>query len=623
MNIEEAFRVLDTVLQQDYLNDIQDLVFRQSWEGQTYSEIAEVYDYDSNYIKDVGSRLWKLLSEALEKNVTKSNFKSLLSQQRRSAFVGEAYSKGVGELQLTPAVALPDSEDIKAKNQSIKTERALEQSTHSPSTSPLLRQIPSWMNSEEASTNPRQDWAEAVDVSVFYGRTPELSQLKQWLLSERCRLVAILGMEGIGKTALSVKLAEQIQGEFEYVFWRSLRDAPSVKAILSDLSQFLSGQQGAETDLPETVGGFLSQVIDYLRNHRCLLILDNAESVLCSNSQYGQYLAGHEGYGDLLRMVGEVAHQSCIVLTSREKPKEIALLEGEANPVRVLQLGGLKSAAGQEIFKAKGCYSRTESEWRVLTEHYGGNPLALKMVGAAIKELFVGNVSELMEYWGQQPLVIEDIRELLARQFSRLSKLEKEVMYWLAINREPVSLSELQKDVLLRDSKRKLPEALQSLLSRSLIESSAVPRKIPENLNKGLYNPTNECSSLTDQEALSTLSENSYLLFSLQPAVMEYVTEQLIELFCEEVVTQESALSWSHALVKPQAQDYVKDTQVRFILTPVRDGLIAIFRSKSSIEKQLNQMLSIWRERSPLQLGYTGENILNLLAHLNTGVIQG
>ena len=155
-------------------------------------------------------------------------------------------------------------------------------------------------------------------MSVFYGRTSELSQLKQWLLSDRCRVVAILGMEGIGKTALSVKLAEQIQGEFEYVFWRSLRDAPSVKAILSDLRQFLSGQQAAETDLPETVSGSLSQVIDYLRNHRCLLILDDAESVLCSNNQYGQYLEGHEGYGDLLRLVGEVAHQSCIVLTSRE-----------------------------------------------------------------------------------------------------------------------------------------------------------------------------------------------------------------------------------------------------------------------------------------------------------------
>jgi len=70
--------------------------------------------------------------------------------------------------------------------------------------------------------DPIQDWGEAPDVSVFYGRNAELTMLEQWIVSDRYRLVALLGMGGIGKTALSVKLAEQIQGEFEYVIWRSL-----------------------------------------------------------------------------------------------------------------------------------------------------------------------------------------------------------------------------------------------------------------------------------------------------------------------------------------------------------------------------------------------------------------
>lgn len=70
--------------------------------------------------------------------------------------------------------------------------------------------------------NTLKDWGEAIDVSVFYGRTEELTKLKQWIIQERCRLVVMLGMGGIGKTALSVKLAEKISGEFEYVIWRSL-----------------------------------------------------------------------------------------------------------------------------------------------------------------------------------------------------------------------------------------------------------------------------------------------------------------------------------------------------------------------------------------------------------------
>jgi len=580
MNVEEALVILDTVLQQECLNDIQDIVFRQSWEGRTYSEIAETSSYDPNYIKDVGSRLWQLLSKALGKNVTKSNFKSLLRQRRRNVAAGETLFErvGVGEAQQTQVATPLGTEKSLGNNYNIKELEAVRISTSIPS---FLRGVPIQMDSEGVTANPRQDWGEAVDVSVFYGRTEELSKLKQWILRDHCRLVAILGMGGIGKTTISVKLAEQIKDNFEYVIWRSLRDAPSVKAILADLSQFLFDEQETETDLPETVSGRVSRVIDYLRKHRCLLVLDNAESILRSDSRAGQYLEGYEGYGELLRLVGEVAHQSCIVLASREKPKEIALLEGEALPVRALQLSGLREAEGQELFKARGCFCRTESEWRVLIEHYGGNPLALKMVAAAIQELFAGNVSELMEYLSQRTLVVEDIRELLDRQFNRLSELEREVMYWLAINREPVSLPELRKDILSPASKQKLPEALKSLGGRSLIERSAAP------------------------------------LFSLQPVVMEYVTERLVEQICEEIVTQEILLFRSHALLKAQAKDYIKETQFRFILTPVLEGLNTVFRSKSSTENQLTQILSMLRQ-SPLEPGYTGGNVLNMLRHLKT-----
>jgi len=331
------------------------------------------------------------------------------------------------------------TENINANNYNIKEFEAGRSAT---STLCLLREVPNKMDSEAVTANLRQDWGEAVDVSVFYGRTDELSKLKQWILQDNCRLVGILGLGGIGKTTLSVKLAEQIKDNFEYVIWRSLRDISSVKAILAELLQFLFDEQETETDLPETVNGRVSRVIDCLRKHRCLLVLDNAESILRSDSRAGQYLEEYEEFGELLRLVGEVAHQSCIVLTSREKPKEIALLEGETLPVRALQLKGLKEAEGQELFKARGCFCKTEFEWKVLIEHYGGNPLALKMVAAAIQELFAGNVSELMEYLSQRTLVVEDIRDLLERQFNRLSELEREVMYWLAIQGERILISD-------------------------------------------------------------------------------------------------------------------------------------------------------------------------------------
>ncbi len=204
----------------------------------------------------------------------------------------------------------------------------------------------------------RIDWADAPDVPVFYGRTEELVMLENWIIKEHCRLVTILGMRGIGKTKLSVKLgkggigktdlslklARGIQDEFEYVIWRGLLNAPSITDFLADSVKFLSNQQ--EINLPDTMEGQISRLLHYLQAHRCLLILDNFEAILRGGEYIGQYQEGYEGYGELLRQVGDIPHQSCLLLTSREKPQEIARLEGKTRPTRSLELSGLDELDG-------------------------------------------------------------------------------------------------------------------------------------------------------------------------------------------------------------------------------------------------------------------------------------
>jgi hypothetical protein len=86
--------------------------------------------------------------------------------------------------------------------------------------------------------------------------------------------------------------------------------------------KFLSNQQ--EINLPEDIGARVSLLIDYLRSSRCLLILDNAESILQGDNHAGQYREGCEDYGQLIQRIADTSHQSCLILTSREKPGEIA-----------------------------------------------------------------------------------------------------------------------------------------------------------------------------------------------------------------------------------------------------------------------------------------------------------
>ncbi|XHX79165.1 MAG: NB-ARC domain-containing protein [Stenomitos frigidus ULC029] len=192
MTVEEGLELIEQVLPQGQLSKIQEVVFRHSWEGQSYKEIAEQSGYTLGYIKDTGSDLWKVLSDALEEKVTRRNFQVVLKRVSRE--------RGVGSRD-----AIAPTPDIRH----------------------LI---------------PYQDWGEAIDVSIFYNRADELAQLAQWVQHDRCHLVTILGMGGMGKTALSVKLAEQVQDDFDYLIWRSLRHAPSLQELLADLISVLSDQ---------------------------------------------------------------------------------------------------------------------------------------------------------------------------------------------------------------------------------------------------------------------------------------------------------------------------------------------------------------------------------------------
>lgn len=338
------------------------------------------------------------------------------------------------------------------------------------------RDVATWLQAAGYSaTQVAINWSQMPDVPQLYGRDSELQQLKDWILAttrssnagSSARLIAINGPAGIGKTSLVIGLAKTIQAEFECVIWQSLRYRPLLEEILSQwlvqlpclvtdaTAEFQPGQLANCYDQ-------LTRLMDSLRARRCLVILDNFETLLTGGSFMGEYEPGYEAYGELLRRIGEQQHQSCVMVTSREGHRDMPKSRASVSPIRHLDLAGLQPQAAMEILKAEQLEETGQSHWSMLISQYRGNPLMLRIVAMTIHELFEGNVRRFL---GQRMTLFGDIKYLINQQYNRLSSEEQDILVHLAGAAEPVPLESLTQPYRL--------DAVKGLLGRSLIEKSS------------------------------------------------------------------------------------------------------------------------------------------------------
>lgn len=307
----------------------------------------------------------------------------------------------------------------------------------------------------------RKDWGGVTEADFFCGRTEELAEIKRWIIGDKCRLITVFGMAGMGKTALAVELAQGIEGDFDYLIYRSLKQVSPLTELLGDWLEILTNSPRRE--LPDSIDIRLARLIDRMTYHRCLLLLDDGEEILQSDNLSGRYREEFQDYEKLLRRMGEAPHKSCLVLMSREKPKDIDFLEKRQNTVKSLFLGGLDELSAREMVNKEGGQG-TEREIRDFIELYRGNPFFLKLALARIVDIFGGNIAEFLQ---TGTINFSDIKEMIEVQWQRLSEIEREILEVLAREEEAISVSELRS----RFDKPGLTDAVDSLRKRSFIES--------------------------------------------------------------------------------------------------------------------------------------------------------
>lgn len=458
MDAEEALRLVEDLIRvggKQPLNDLQRTIFRGAWQGKGYKEIHQDCSHVGldHLMRNVGPSLWRLLStvlsEALGEAVT----------------IKKDYLQGAIERLGDRPPPSPPSPSLPAEPLLTPTEPAFEPMSFSPE--------PVW---QSPSLNRLQDWGLAPDATLFQGRTRELAELQQWVEEDGCRLVALYGMAGMGKTALSVRLAEQLRDQFEVVIWRSLDETllghtpPALATLLADWMGLISGQSDSQPDL--------ATFLAYLRENRCLLVLDGFEAVFNQGVLSGEYLDTYRGYGELLSRVSDTYHLSCIVITGQEKPREVEAREGDYAPVRSQKLRGLGDAEAQALFATKGSFSGSKQDWSVLTQRYDGNPAFLQQIATTIANICGRDITRFLALQPDKPMFVRDIRACMMQQLERLSEPERILVKALARTPTSVILEDLQQMMQQPLSRDRVLEVLLSLARRSLLETNTSPYRL-------------------------------------------------------------------------------------------------------------------------------------------------
>src|SRR3989449_365112 len=415
----------------------------------------------------------------------------------------------------------------------------------------------------------------ALDVPSVFGRQGELATLSEWVVQDHCRVVSVLGLGGIGKSALVVQTMRELASHFQVVLFRSLRDAPSYEALLSSCLAVLAPE--AQDVLHESLERRLSRLLAELRRLRVLLVLDNLEALLAEGEALGRLRPGYEGYGQLLEQVGHTGHQSCLLLTSREHPAALRALEGRRALVRSLRLSGLSASACAQLLGEHELVGSPE-EYARLAALYAGNPLALSIVAETIADLFGGAISPFL---AAGTILFGSITHLLQEQWERLSVLEQTLLWWLAILREPGTLEGLQAGQVAQLSPAQILEAVDGRRRGSLVERGQRPGS-----------------------------------FTLQAVVLEFVTGRLVEEASQEIVQGRLSLLIRYGLCQAQAKTYVRQTQERLLLAPLLARLESRYRGRAEVERRVRELLATLRGQDAIAQGYGPANLVALLRRL-------
>lgn len=253
----------------------------------------------------------------------------------------------------------------------------------------------------------------------WVGREALVGELSEKLMGS-CRLLLILGLTGIGKTALAERMALALQDWFGKDWQRGFQQASFENAVKSTdfgstAVQWLEAwgmKIPPQERKPEQV---LERLLDYLQRHPVLVLVDSLENLLTGNEE--------EGWGNFadpwwerffIRIVSAESFRSRIIVTSQDLPLQLVEQRYSRFWHRHV-LVGLNETEQEALFEVTGLEVSAASPDKPvlmrLGKAYKGHPLVLRVIIGEIWESFEGNVRA---YWEEVKDKVEEVETALA-----------------------------------------------------------------------------------------------------------------------------------------------------------------------------------------------------------------
>ena len=432
MNVTEVLQFVDQLVHErtgKHLDNVQRIVVKGSYEGETYNEIGEKNNFNKGHLGEVGGDLWKLLSEALGEDIKKSNFRSTFERL---------------QLTFSPITIHTNSDKGKQNNHH----------TFNFSVPSLNQENQKYQENIINTKSINHDLKLAPKITKFCDRASEINTLSTWILNQNTPLISILGLSGIGKSYLVRRFIDLNLDQFEVIIWKPLKYPKPLNLLINDLLNT------CQQEPKETIDNQLKQLFDILTNKKCLIILDDLQNIFIPTQFAGKYQPEYQDYQTLFKMITEINHQSHVILISQEQCPEMECLDEELYPIKSLELSGLDNP---EILNNTGL--KNEDSWLKLIKLYEGNLLYLKSISILINKNYDDQVADFL---AENTLhITNQMQSYFQETFHHLSPQEQQIVLQISKFENPISREELRQSLNL--SSVDFNNGLQSLQQRYLI----------------------------------------------------------------------------------------------------------------------------------------------------------